>query len=138
MTEKRKAKQREWYIRNKSSVIARAKKFIKDNPEKRKAYQRTWTQKNTEHIQNYQLKKKYGITLEEQNTMLAKQGNCCAICKTDTPKGRWNKWAVDHCHTSKQVRGMLCDRCNRSLGFFDHNQKLLQRAIEYLKKVKTT
>jgi hypothetical protein len=58
------------------------------------------------------LKVKYGITLEQYEEMLEAQGGVCKICKQ--PPGE-RLLAVDHCHNSLQVRGLLCGRCNTSL-----------------------
>lgn len=73
----------------------------------------------------------YGITLEQYHQMLADQNYRCAICgQEDEVEGR--KLAIDHCHTTGKVRGLLCGKCNRGLGLFYDNSKLLQNAISYL------
>lgn len=77
------------------------------------------------------LRKTYGISLEEYNTLFTKQGGVCAICKgTESINGRL--MAVDHCHTTGKVRGILCSHCNRALGFFKDNTESLKAAIRYL------
>ncbi len=77
--------------------------------------------------------KKYGITEEDFQRMLAKQGGVCAICGCHQ---RYQRLAVDHCHRSGVVRGLLCVNCNRGLGkFFDSPLRLI-RAAEYLKNAK--
>ena len=83
------------------------------------------------------LKYRYGITLEEYYTMLEKQDHCCAICSTTnsgasgSDRQDWS-WAVDHCHDSGKVRGLLCSSCNRGLGMLGDNAESLERAIRYL------
>jgi len=78
------------------------------------------------------IRKQYGITLEEYNNMLKAQDYKCAICgNQDEVEGR--KLAIDHCHSTGDVRGLLCGKCNRGLGLFYDNQELLQQAIQYLK-----
>jgi hypothetical protein len=63
--------------------------------------------------------------------MLAKQGNMCAICCT--PKtASIKRFAVDHCHSSGRVRGILCARCNSILGHSRDNIETLKAAIRYL------
>jgi hypothetical protein len=42
--------------------------------------------------------------------------------------------AVDHCHTTGKIRGLLCNGCNKGLGLFLDSTKLLQNAKEYLEK----
>jgi len=88
---------------------------------------------NATDTDNYDMiiRKKYGITLDEYNVMLKAQDNKCAICNNeDEVKGR--KLAIDHCHTTGSVRGLLCGKCNRALGLFYDNRELLHNAIQYL------
>jgi hypothetical protein len=40
--------------------------------------------------------------------------------------------AVDHCHTTGKVRGLLCSTCNTALGSFQDNPAYLKAAIHYL------
>ena len=82
------------------------------------------------------LKHRYGITLEQYYEMLQSQDNRCAICNTTENKvigerRDWN-WAVDHCHDTGKVRGLLCNTCNRALGLFQDNKEILEKAIAYL------
>ena len=90
--------------------------------------------------QNSYYKNKYGLTLEQYNSLLKKQNHVCAICNLpETSKhtnGTLKNLAVDHCHTTKEIRGLLCDNCNRGLGYFKDNAKSLKTAIEYLKTKK--
>ena len=82
---------------------------------------------------DYSLRKNYGIDTQEYNRILEKQGGLCAICSTDQPGGRKNKYfAVDHCHRTGKVRGLLCMSCNIMLGQADDNTTTLQNAINYL------
>lgn len=66
------------------------------------------------------LKPRYGITIEEYDTMLAAQAGVCAICKQNPPNGRILKLAVDHDHATGEVRGLLCQRCNMALHFLEN------------------
>jgi hypothetical protein len=78
------------------------------------------------------LLRKYGITAQHYSEMLAAQGGACAICGA-TEAGRGHRFlVVDHCHTSSQVRGLLCHSCNRGLGLFRDSAKLLAKAQAYL------
>jgi hypothetical protein len=79
------------------------------------------------------IRNQYGITLAQYNTMLEAQNYKCAICgNEDEVEGR--RLAIDHCHTSGKVRGLLCGKCNRGLGLFYDNTINLAKAIEYLTK----
>jgi hypothetical protein len=71
--------------------------------------------------------KKYGLTLDTFAEMVERQGGLCAICKQPT-----KDWAIDHCHSSGQVRGLLCRHCNMGLGCFRDSIPSLAAAIRYL------
>lgn len=74
------------------------------------------------------LKRTYGLTFERYQEMAA---NGCHICGApDRPEKRLH---VDHDHSTLEVRGLLCDPCNRGIGCFSDNPERLRRAIEYLK-----
>lgn len=105
---------------DRSYAADRQRKFIENHPEK-KEYRRQINRK-------CQYKKKYGITPEEYDKILLIQREVCAICKK---KGR-RELCVDHCHTTGKIRGLLCDGCNRGLGFLNDDIKLLKSAIIYL------
>jgi hypothetical protein len=77
------------------------------------------------------VKRDYGLTPEEYDAMLVAVDGKCTICRK-APKVK--ALAVDHCHTTGKVRGILCDKCNMGIGYFDDNLDLLQKAIEYLKE----
>ena len=77
------------------------------------------------------LKKNYGITLAEYEIYLEKQKGVCLICfgvNSDKPL------YVDHCHNTKQVRGLLCQKCNSLLGMAQDSITILASAIDYLKR----
>lgn len=73
-----------------------------------------------------QLRRRYGISLEERDRMAAEQGGVCAICREA------KTLVVDHCHTSGEVRGLLCNDCNWMLGLAKDNPANLAAAIGYL------
>lgn len=74
---------------------------------------------------------KYGLEPEQKQAMLEKQNYGCAICgyKFGQKKGDIK---VDHCHSQGHVRGLLCDLCNRGLGYFKDNVDSFKNAINYL------
>ena len=83
------------------------------------------------------LQREYGITLEQYEKILAYQNDCCAICK----RPAWSmkmSLAVDHCHTSGLIRGLLCMQCNRALGKFQDSIVKLREAVAYLEKPPVT
>jgi hypothetical protein len=56
---------------------------------------------------------RYGITLEDYDRMFSEQGGTCALC--DKPCATGRRLAVDHCHATGAVRGLLCVKCNSAL-----------------------
>lgn len=87
---------------------------------------------------NYNLKKKYGVTLEWYESKLKEQNGLCEICGTDKPGGKSFSMYVDHNHTTNQVRGLLCSNCNTMLGLSKENLEVLMSAIKYLQKYENT
>ena len=76
--------------------------------------------------------KKYGITKSSYDVLLHSQNNCCAICFSDNNNNR--DWHLDHCHTTGQIRGILCHQCNLMLGNARDSVATLEQGIIYLKK----
>ena len=88
---------------------------------------RAWRAKN--------LASQYGITLEHYEEMIACQDNKCSICgnsERSLLRGKIKKLSVDHDHATGQVRGLLCNDCNRLLGNAKDNIATLRQAILYL------
>jgi hypothetical protein len=72
------------------------------------------------------LKRKYGLTLEGFEELLASQGGGCAIC------GKPDVDNVDHDHRTGQVRGILCWNCNVAIGQFEDDVDRVMAAAAYL------
>jgi hypothetical protein len=112
------------------------------SPERRQqksSYMREWSrlarEANPDYFKNSYLKKHYGVTLDWYNEQLSKQGGVCAICRnpeTAVIHGKQISLAVDHCHDTGAVRGLLCKACNQAIGLLRHDASLLKAAIEYL------
>lgn len=102
--------------------------------ERRHQASREWDRRNPEKRaiagRRYRLKKKYGVSLEDYELMLASQGGVCAICAEAPGKGVLH---VDHCHTTGRVRGLLCHKCNKALGLFADSPERLHSAATYLR-----
>ena len=72
------------------------------------------------------LKRTFGLTPHELDSMIEMQGGVCALCRRGQPEH------IDHDHASGRVRGVLCGPCNMGLGLFKDDPKRLSAAIEYL------
>jgi hypothetical protein len=80
------------------------------------------------------LRRKYGVSLEWFDQKLLEQGGGCGICGHALPfKGR-KHLAIDHCHKSKQTRGILCERCNSALERIEAVADWPEKARAYLTK----
>lgn len=96
---------------------------------------RDWYLANKERAKNTRLLSEYGITLDQYYEMLSLQDNSCLICSSKFSFETASKRpCVDHCHIHGHVRGILCNECNRGLGYFHDDTKSLAKAIQYLKK----
>lgn len=75
----------------------------------------------------------YGIGIEEYKSMQTQQKGRCWICQVEE-KDLTKTLHIDHDHKTGKIRGLLCNSCNRGLGFFKDEPVLLERAITYLRK----
>lgn len=82
-----------------------------------------------EYMRGYGLSKKYGITTSEYDAFLVAQNGRCGICRLKDPHMRL---AVDHCHKTGRVRGLLCSECNMAIGKFGEDAALLRAALVWL------
>ena len=75
---------------------------------------------------------KYNINMEQYRLMLEEQGGLCAVC--EQPNNLDRPLYIDHNHTTGEVRGLLCHRCNVALGMVSDNIEVLEKLIDYLKE----
>jgi hypothetical protein len=105
--------------------------------EGRIAYSRAHRKSNPDLYREKELRKSFDIGLSDFDRMLAEQNGVCAICERPERAERNGKslaLAVDHCHTTKKIRGVLCGNCNKALGKFEDNPDFLRNALVYLSK----
>ena len=105
--------------------------FGKTHKKEKCLYDKLYTKENKERRyitgRRGHLRRKYGISLEDYTFMFNSQNGKCAICDRS---GR--DLAIDHDHITGKIRGLLCFACNTSLGKFNDDVSVLQRAINYL------
>lgn len=87
-------------------------------------------------LKDASLREKFGITIEQYELMSSKQDHLCAICKRPCTSGR--RLAVNHNHTTEQIRGLLCTKCNLGIGYFNDSADILKAAASYLERYATT
>ena len=102
-----------------------AKQYKKWKEKNREAYLRSTASSG--------LKIKYGIDLNQYEKLFEEQNGKCKICGTKKPGRKGVKrFAVDHCHKTKKVRGLLCMACNTAIGLLNENPILFDKAKHYL------
>lgn len=102
--------------------------------DKRIAYCRKWYAEHPEKNAQYNFKnslKKFGLTLQDYEALVARQGNVCAICRQ--PEANGHRLHIDHCHNTGVVRGLLCEKHNLMVGLSNDQPEILLAAAEYLK-----
>lgn len=128
------------YLRCKLCVFERNNRWRKNHPNKVKEIKR-----NTylRHIGKYSreaiLRKYKNITREEYEKLLEYHNNKCGICNREETRiarkdGTASPLSIDHDHKTGKIRGLLCNQCNRALGFFEDSISSLTNAIDYLKR----
>ncbi len=108
-----------------SEPSVRPKPRLRDDAASRRIKERQWN-------------RQYGITRADYQRMFEEQGGVCAICgrqETATRKGTLRHLAVDHCHKTNAVRGLLCHVCNSGIGYFRDDAALIRRALSYLERI---
>lgn len=95
------------------------------------------SEQSLDRIKDLYLQRMYGVTLQWYQDTLSLQCNTCLLCgrafhfhgklTPDSP-------VVDHCHTTGKVRGIICNECNRGLGYFRDNPDALRNAATYLEE----
>lgn len=102
--------------------------YRKQHKDRLNKYLREWRRDKKRNQKSYNLRYNYGLSIAEYHQLLARASNCCEICGVD------DDLAVDHCHTTKRIRGILCRKCNSGLGFLGDTVERLEKAFKYLRK----
>ena len=98
-----------WYPKNRQKQIEANRRYRKNNP-------------------NKVLAGRYGVEEKEVIDLITRAHGRCEIC------GKSAKLSLDHDHKTQKIRGFLCNNCNKGIGFFIDDKKLLQKTIDYLSK----
>lgn len=138
LSEAERTYQREWARKRRLDPEFRKKerenqKRYRDSPEgqvKIRERSKAWRERNPNKLHGYVLKRNFGLSVEAYHEMLEAQGGVCAICENIDATGR--RLAVDHCHETGRIRGLLCTHCNTALGLVNDSVDTLRRMKEYL------
>lgn len=128
------------------TVLTPKQQRSRDWHSKNPTYGRDWYRAKRKEDPTYgpaRHKRKHGISQEEYDILLERQGGVCAICgQTETHKRGDQVWSlsIDHDHghcpgkysCGKCIRGLICGSCNHGLGAFKDNIDVIQSALSYL------
>ncbi len=92
--------------------VAWHKEWAAKNKERIRAYRKGWNEKNKSLIKSKTLLKRYGITIEVFNELIASQNGACALCDKVFDLNNPKLIHIDHCHDTGKIRGALCSVCN--------------------------
>lgn len=120
--EKNKIRVTKWRKNNQKKVKEQYKRQI---PNKKIYYQ-----KLKDKFRNKALKRNYGINIEEYNILFKEQNGKCGICGCESNE---RMLAVDHCHNTGKIRGLLCTKCNTGIGLLKTEENMF-KAIDYIRK----
>jgi hypothetical protein len=118
------ARGRAYHLAHKEEIRARKSRKWKTDPE----YRAKHYAGRVKLQRKIQLNFGYGISLEDYDILLARQGGACAICGQPSER----PLCVDHCHVTGRVRGLLCRNCNSAIGFYCDDPSLTRAAADYL------
>jgi len=107
--------------------MAVSEEWARRNPEKRQAAYKRFAK--TDKAKAIQRRYWYGLSEEQYRSLISQHNGQCAICKRSVPL------CLDHCHTTKAIRGMLCRQCNAVLGMVREQVPVLESAIAYLRRM---
>ena len=83
-------------------------------------------------MRKWHLKVKYDMTLAEYDAMFEEQDGVCYICGLPET---FQRLGVDHNHKTGKVRKLLCNRCNRTIGYIEEDIELLKSMMQYLERL---
>ena len=108
-----------YYKKNKARINKKCKEYY-DKVRIKRRY--------SEEIYN-----KFGLTIEQYNEIFESQNGVCLICgniETRTRRGKPTRLAIDHCHISGKVRGLLCSACNSRKWWYETWQQQIENYLK--------
>jgi hypothetical protein len=110
------------YIRQKTLLWDRLRKYVKTPTEEEQREIRRWRAINS----------LYGLARWQWKAIFERQQGCCAICGTSQDDLGYTL-EIDYDHKIGKVRGLLCKKCNLGIGMFGEDITRIEKAIRYLK-----
>jgi len=121
----------ERYVKDPDKSNARCREYRAEHKDELKAYR----YERREQDAGQHLQRAFDITLADYDAILEVQGSGCAICGK-TPEENGRRLDVDHDHDTNEVRGLLCNSCNKAIGLFQDNPVYVRSAANYLESYK--
>lgn len=124
--------------RRKANVERRAKEAAERRERERMRRQGELEDKKLKEMDqifpyNKCLIRRFGITEEQYNKLLAKQKECCAICGRHQSNFK-NRLHIDHDHKTGIIRGLLCAGCNTGLGVYEKRKRQFEIYLQIAKE----
>jgi len=120
---------KKWFLAHREEVREYNRKYYLKNRKLRLKNAKRYYKRNKKYLlkkhQAYLLTYRYNFTKTQFDELLRRQDGKCGICQ------QRKKLVVDHNHKTRQVRGLLCRKCNANLAAFD-NKFLFQNTLVYL------
>ena len=101
-----------------------------ESHERNKMDRNIYLKNRKDSTRKWYLKTTYGLTPEQYENLYNDSDGRCYICKEE----KEYYLHVDHNHKTGEVRGLLCNHCNRGIGIFKENINILESAIQYIRK----
>jgi len=124
-------KQKEYCKLHKNEIAQYKKDYSIINRLKISQQRRQFRNNNKDKIRDQKLKCTYNISSIEYSKLFNKQNGCCAICDKHQSDFKYNL-CVDHDHKTGKIRGLLCNECNRGIGYLKDNPNLLNKGATYI------
>jgi Recombination endonuclease VII len=121
---KRLAKNHEWHAANRDRINEERRKKYATDPD----YRAKLLAASTKARRKNNLRRLYGMSLEDYEVKLRRQGGVCAGCKRKFKISL----CVDHCHTTGLLRGLLCKGCNIGIGYLRDNPYVMRNCAGYV------
>lgn len=81
---------------------------------------------------------KYGVDSSWYEAKIEEQGDACAACGKAAETERHGRLHIDHCHSSGELRGLLCNGCNLALGLLRDDAVRIDGLAAYVRSYPTT
>jgi hypothetical protein len=123
-----------------ASKLGKTPSFYTDEQQKENVRKRN-ARREKGHWIGSGLRRFFGITREQYDALLEKQGGGCAFCGVDAsidPDGKRHMLSVDHCHTTGEIRGLLCRNHNTMIGMAQDDPEILLKAAMYVERTSYT